>query len=209
MSGESLRERLLATGKSRWLDVGNGGRLDEGFEFIDTYPVELLSSNLQNRYFRMSIVDPPPNFTERLGKFDLVRAQHVVEHLSYEDGRRFVENCAKLMSSGSVLLVTVPDLRRHIDWYLAGYREQHRFRAWASSRVPSDAPPSMFFSVFAHSLPFEPHKWCYDDLGLIYQIDRTQLFKDIVVLPVDDPLAETPFTHNRPDEDLCVVAIRK
>lgn len=209
MAGQSLRETLLASGRHRWLDVGNGGQADDGFVLVDTYRVELMSRELQSRYHRMSMVDPPADFVERLGQFDFVRAQHVVEHMDYEEGGRFLENCAKLMPSGSILLLTVPDLRRHIEWYLAGYPDQNGFRAWATTRVPADAPPSMIFSVHSHNMPFEPHKWCYDEAGLVYQVTRTGLFKNIIILPLDHSLAETPFTHNRPDEDLCVMAVRR
>src|SRR5689334_15149846 len=139
MVGRSLRETLRASGKNRWLDVGSGGQAADGFVFVDIHRVELLRPELQSRYHRMSMVDPPADFAARLGQFDLVRAQHVLEHMDYEEGGRFLGNCATLMPSGSILLLTVPDLRRHIEWYLAGYPDPDGFRAWATTRVPADA----------------------------------------------------------------------
>lgn len=105
-------------------------RLDDGFEWVDILPPELLTDDLRKRYHRFSMVDPPPALDE-LGTFDLVRAQHVLEHLGFEDGGRFIGNCLRIMHKDSVLLLTVPDLRRHLEWYQSGYITQNGFRSWA------------------------------------------------------------------------------
>ena len=203
--GVTLQNWLISTGRTRWIDVGSGGRFDDGFECVDVLPPELLTDDMRSRYHRFSMVDPSPDL-EDLGTFDLVRAQHVLEHLSWEDGGRFIANCLRIMHSDSVLLITVPDLRRHIEWYQSGYQDQSGFRSWAEQRVPSDATPSMYFSVFAHSMLYESHKWCYDDDGLRFQLEKFNELDEVRILPVTDVLAEIPFTHNRPDEDLCAIA---
>ncbi|MCV7143094.1 class I SAM-dependent methyltransferase [Mycolicibacterium fortuitum] len=172
---------------------------------MDILPPELLGEDMRRRYHRFSMVDPPPDL-EKLGTYDLVRAQHVLEHMSWEDGGRFVTNCLRIMHKDSVLLLTVPDLRRHIEWYESGYQEPSEFRAWAELRIPPDSPPSMYFSVFAHSMVYEPHKWCYDAAGIRFQLDKFEEFDEISILPTDHSMSEYPFTHNRPNEDLCAIA---
>jgi hypothetical protein len=118
-------------------------------------------------------------------------------------------NCASLLSSGGILLLTVPDLEIHVARYLQkAYKTDLGYAGWAQQRIPSDAPDSCYFSLFAHSMTYEPHLWCYDQAGLGYKVASTGAFQTQFVLPKDSALAETPFTHNRPDEDLCLIAIR-
>ena len=65
------------------------------------------------------------------------------------------------------------------------------------------------FSVFAHSLPYERHLWCYDRDGLAYLLGETGAFNEVQELDWGHALASVPFTHNRPHEDVCVMARRK
>jgi SAM-dependent methyltransferase len=126
--------------------------------------------------------------------------------------------CARLLKPGGYLVLSVPDLRLHVKAYLSKYRplSARIYRDFAVRwRVPENAPPSSVFSVFAHQggyreplLEGDAHKWCYDFDGVRYQIDRAGGFESIRSLSVFHPLAGTPFTHNRPAEDLCVIATK-
>ena len=203
----SLRGELVAAGRTRWLDVGCGTEFSPGFEYLDIFPEGFAGEEIRDRYHRVDIANLTARDAAELGRFDLVRMQHTLEHFGFEDGLRVLENCAELLAPDGIVLITVPDLLTHIRLYLKNeYDRLPGFRDWARSRIPADAPPSAYFSVFTHSLAYEPHKWCYDFAGLAYQITRTGRFGEITRLRVSDPLAEVPFTHNRPDEDLCVYA---
>jgi predicted SAM-dependent methyltransferase len=204
-----MQEILVSDGRTRWLDVGSGGKLDDDFEYLDVFPTEILPEHLRTRYHRADVRDLSDRQYRTLGRFDLVRLQHTLEHLTFEEGARALSNCARLLRDDGSILITAPDLRVHISRYLAGYQNCAGYVEWARERVPADAPPSAYFSVFAHSMTYEPHKWCYDFEGIAFQLERTGLFADIQQLSVHDDLASVPFTHNRPDEDVCVVARRK
>jgi SAM-dependent methyltransferase len=145
-----------------------------------------------------------------LGRYDFVRLQHALACFSWEDGQTVLRHCARLLEAGGYFVVSVPDLRINIQKYL---RDQHRrwktFAWWAHQRIPKQAPASFYFSVFAHGVPPEPQQWCYDIEGLIYALQRVEAFEAIRELRLDDPLASTPFTHNRPEEDACVIATRR
>jgi len=105
------------------------------------------------------------------------------------------------------LIITTPDLKIHINNYLNnGYKKWNGFKWWAHKRIPMNSPMSFYFSVFAHSMPWEKHKWCYDFEGLEFLIKRSKKFKNIMELKIDDKLASVPFTHNRPEEDVCILA---
>lgn len=197
-----LREKLLTSGKTRWLEIGCGGTFDQYFTYVDLFPETLVSN--KGQYYRMDMVNASDSSMERLGKFDLIRMQHVFEHFTPEAGLTVLENCAKLLNKGGYLLISTPDLKKYIDFYLSGQIRENF--DWALNRISEDSPNSFYFSIFSHSLPFEKHEWCYDAEGLIYQLNRVGKFTNIREVKLDDELANIPFTHNRPSEDVCVVA---
>lgn len=203
----TLKDQLLEQGKTNWLDVGCGGNFEAGFCYLDSFPKESVALGYRERYFNVDILNASDETLKRLGTFDLVRMQHALEHFSYEEGQQVLSNCAKLLNSDGIILITVPDLKIHVRKYLNGeYKTWEGFKWWATKRIPEQSPDSFYFSIFAHSMSYESHKWCYDYEGLHFQLEHTGDYNNIRQLPVNDPLSSYPFTHNRPDEDLCVIA---
>ena len=204
-----LREKLISDGLLRWLDVGCGGNLEDGFDYIDLFPSEAIDSRFRERYHRLDLIHAEESELNVLGKYDFVRMQHTFEHFSYEEGQIALKRCAALLRPGGLILISTPDLQIHIKKYLTHtYRSWSGFQGWANKRIPRDAPDSCYFSIFAHSMPFEAHQWCYDYDGLAYQLSLSGLYDEIRELKVGDPLWQQPFTHNRPEEDVCVIARR-
>ncbi len=206
----NLKETLTGAGKVRWLDVGCGGEFNDGFRYLDVRPPEEVSQRHRDRYLQADIARLTESQRAALGCYDLIRLQHVLEHLSFEDGAAALRNCSRLLDPGGYLLISVPDLRRYAERYLSGDLPQSEgaFEGWAGNRIPADAPASAYFSIFAHGIQNDTHRWCYDFAGLDYQLRRCGEFTDIRELTLDDPLADVPFTHNRPVEDVCVLARR-
>jgi predicted SAM-dependent methyltransferase len=130
------------------------------------------------------------------------------EHFSVEDGLKVLNICYNLLADDGYILITVPDLKVYIKGYLNKTLDSvpFSFKDWATRRIPENAPQSFYFSIFAYSMPYESHLWCYDEEGLKFQLARTGKFKNIRRLSLFDPLSDIPFTHNRPEEDLCVLA---
>lgn len=211
-SSGGLREHLITNNQKKWLEIGCGGTLEEGFHYIDVFPEGIVDQSFRGRYSRLDIVHANDSELERLGKFDLVRMQHVFEHFAPEDGREVLKRCASLLNPGGYLLITTPDLRIFATTYLDGgfknNRQMESFNkeALKNGRVTEGSPDSFYFSIFAHSLLFERHLWCYDFEGLKYLLAEGGSFEEIQELGLDHPLASFPFTHNRPDEDVCVLA---
>jgi SAM-dependent methyltransferase len=205
----SLKNILIQDNKLKWLDVGCGGRFDEGFDYVDMLDCKSDDTAVQKRYTKLNIIDPHLDDIVALGTYDFVRMQHTLEHFSVEDGIRVLLNCARLLKDDGILLITVPDLRIFINRYLNKdfkNKKKELFYNWARNRIAPDAPDSFYFSIFTHSLESEPHKWCYDSEGLLYSLELCQAFEDMQLIPLDHPLADPPFTHNRPTEDLCIIA---
>jgi predicted SAM-dependent methyltransferase len=207
--GMNLKEQLIKEAKTRWLDVGCGRSYEDGFYYMDMHHELRLPRDIRSRYFRGNILTLSNAEVRKLGQFDLVRMQHVFEHMTPEDGLICLDNCAKLVKKGGYLVLTTPDLRIHVNKYLDGsIKGEGVFHTWANQRVQLDAPESFYFSIFSHSMRHEEHKWCYDKEGLLYQVNRSNKFKEVKVLELSDVLSVVPFTHNRPEEDVCVIARR-
>lgn len=209
----TLRDQLLDDDKTRWLDFGCGGaQLEPNFTGVDILDPSQVHPDIRGRYHQVDMASTDADLSVLgIGSFDFVRSQHTLEHLTWEDGAQALANCAKLLKPGGIILITTPDLRIHVERYLKndyatwspGWLE------WAQNRLPIDAPSSALFSVFANGgLPEEPHVWCYDADGLTYQLDSTGQFADIRELALSDAMAEEPFTHNRSNEDVCVLAYK-
>jgi predicted SAM-dependent methyltransferase len=207
----NLKESLIKSKRTKWLNVGCGDNFDEGFYYIDIFPAGVISEKFRDKYFRIDIVRAGKKELSGLGKFDFVRMQHVFEHFTPEDGNKVLINCAYLLKPGGILLLSTPDLTVHIKNYLKdSYKKMPEFSWWADRRIPKDSPPSYYFSVFAHGIFYGgEHKWCYDFEGLLFQLNSTEKFTKIKKLNINDKLANIPFTHNRPEEDLCVIAVKK
>lgn len=207
----SLKSFLCENNKLKWLDIGCGGRYDEGFDYLDILDCSSESIDIQKKYNKLDIISITEKELSSLGRYDFVRLQHTLEHFSVEDGFRCLLNCAKILNEDGIILITVPDLRVFIKRYLDNSFQQHDdlFKHWALQRIPADSPSSFYFSIFTHSIETEAHKWCYDKEGLLYLLEKSALFEDITILPIDHDLAIQPFTHNRPGEDLCVMAKKK
>ncbi len=206
----NLKEQLTQAKKTRWLDIGSGGNFEDGFYYLDTFPEGMVDERFRKRYFRADLLNSSDLKLKELGTFDLVRLQHTFEHFTPEEGLRVLQTCARLLNDGGYILISVPDLRVHIEKYRnGGYADWKGFRWWANQRISENAPDSFYFSIFAHSMPYEGHKWCYDNEGLQFQLEQAEVFVDIQELKLDNPLSSTPFTHNRPEEDVCYLARKK
>lgn len=203
----NLKERLIKERKIRWLDIGCNRNFEEGFYYMDRFPKNKIDPKHRSKYFKISILTANENRLKSIGKFDLVRMQHILEHFAYEDGITILKNVAKILAPNGIILITVPDLKININKYLTGgYRKWKFFKSWANKRVSNDAPLCFYFSIYSHSLLVTPHKWCYDVDGLKYLLNLSGYYKNIKELKFNDKLASYPFTHNRPEEDTCAMA---
>lgn len=204
---ENLEKKLIRENKTRWLDIGCGGNFSPGFHYLDFYSTVEISEEIKSRYFKINILELNEENITELGKFDLIRMQHVLEHFTPEEAKLVLENCSKLLNNNGFLLISVPDLKLFIKYYKKNnFKNFYTFYNWANLRIEKDAPASFYFSIFTHSLLHEQHKWCYDFEGLKYMVNSTGKYKNIVELRPGNKLSSWPFTHKRPEEDLCILA---
>src|SRR5688572_9658543 len=106
----TLKEKLIAQGKTRWLDVGCGPHLDSSFGVVDLLPHDEIDERSRSKYHRFDILSASDAALKTLGKFDLIRMQHIFEHFTFEEGNQVLLNCSELLKKGGYVVITVPDL---------------------------------------------------------------------------------------------------
>ena len=136
-------------GKTAWLEIGTGGRDDDGFIKIDI--LDFPEGQAPANYRKLDIINAKNEDLTALGSFDLIRMQHVFEHFTPEDGLKVLNNCSKLLKPDGYILVSTPNIDIVIDHYLKGtIREINN--GWGKERIGENAPDSFVFSIFTHSL---------------------------------------------------------
>lgn len=206
-----LEKKLILNNKLKWLDIGcSENDSNIRFKLCDIFPIEKCNENMRDRYIQLDISKKiEKKELNKLGSFNLIRMQHVFEHFTFEQADIVLQNCHLLLENEGLLLISVPDL----DIYIKRYKNKTikhipSFGKWAHNRIKEDSPNSDYFSIFTHSMLHEKHLWCYNRTGLINKLTNSGLFKDAKRLNLLDRLSGIPFTHNRPEEDLCVLVVK-
>ncbi|MDX1371055.1 MAG: hypothetical protein R3321_01210 [Nitrososphaeraceae archaeon] len=205
----SLQKTLISSSQKNWLDLGASVTRASGFDYADIFPVEELPDELQGNYFRWNVSEPDlANKNDKI--YDFIRLQHVFEHLRYEEGQIALRNLFDRLSSGGIMLITVPDLKIYIKRYQRKCLDvDWSFKYWAEKNLPVNSPQSFYFSIFTHSASNQSHKWCYDREGLGFAIQNALPESTFKFIKWYHKEASIPFTHNRPLEDLCVLIKKK
>ena len=206
-----LEDELLKNNQNRWLDLGSSiNHTNKNFYFADLYPMKECLDEMKSKYFQLNISVPMSiEDKDRLGTFDFIRMQHVFEHFTFEEADIVLENCFHLLNKNGKILISIPDLDIYVRRYLnKTLKHIPSFGPWAHTRINENAPHSDYFSIYAHSMLHEKHLWCYNKEGLINKMKVKGRFTNINRVGLFDKYANIPFTHNRAQEDLCVVATK-
>jgi predicted SAM-dependent methyltransferase len=113
------------------------------------------------------------------GSASAIYASHVLEHLYHEDAKRLIREAFRVLRSGGVLRVVVPDLSAIVQEYLGGRpfgqlsgefgslnpadRVNHRLLMhW-----PTPASGNLIYRIYSSWHDFHTHKWMYDSDSLV------------------------------------------
>jgi len=114
-----------------------------------------------------------------------VYASHVLEHLYLEEGQHLIQESYRVLSSGGILRVVVPDLHAIVREYLGdrpfgplsaemeALRPADRFNQRLLMRWPAPSSPSVLYRVYDAWQDFHSHKWMYDLDSLANLFRRT------------------------------------
>jgi predicted SAM-dependent methyltransferase len=138
---------------------------------------------------------------------EVVYTSHMLEHLSYEDARRFLRECHRLLAPGGILRVVVPDLRRITERYLKTGDADAFIR---ETGLGQQASPPLVQRLTALVSGFRDHSWMYDSRNLGALL-RAEGFTDVTVLQPGETRIPNPGALNlseRAEESLFVEAFR-
>jgi len=178
-------DRYLAAHPERKLQLGAGGHPVEGWLNTDLHdygrPAELVYLDVRKPF-------PLPD-----ASFDFVYSEHMLEHLTYDEGHRCLRECLRVLRPGGTIRIATPSLERIAGLYDGGDLEA-RYVRWAVETLDPevDAPlPGVVVNNFFHSWG---HRFIYDPQTLRHAL-RQAGFVDIEERPVGElehHLAEAP-----------------
>jgi predicted SAM-dependent methyltransferase len=99
--------------RSKYLNLGCGERFHSGWVNLDLHPA--------NPSVKRWDVQKALPFSD--GSFDVVYHSHVLEHLSKRDAPALLSECRRVLKSGGVIRVVVPDLERIAQLYFESLRQ--------------------------------------------------------------------------------------
>lgn len=112
--GELPPEYVLGDGKVK-LNIGSFTTMfHHGWENIDAH--NLVDFANQNRYkFRQ--LDVRGGLPHGTATVDLIYSSHMLEHLDYAEGLRFLRDCRRVIKGGGAMRLIVPNTRLLVDYY--------------------------------------------------------------------------------------------
>ena len=113
------------------------------------------------------------------GSVAAIYASHVLEHLYFLEARKLILESFRVLVSGGVLRVVVPDLKAIVDEYLgerpfgplsgemASLQPADRFNQRLLMRASEPPSPNLFYRLYEAYKDFHSHKWMYDRGSLV------------------------------------------
>jgi SAM-dependent methyltransferase len=144
--------------------------------------VRLIKSNHGSEWkLRPLVRDLTKPLPFRDDSISAIYGAHVLEHLYLEDAQRLLSECKRVLQTGGVLRLVVPDLRSMVAAYLNNKNGGSSFseRIAAADKLnerlgfrdaaPPDGNP--FYKFYSLWKDFHHHKWMYDAESLIHYVE--------------------------------------
>jgi predicted SAM-dependent methyltransferase len=115
--GRSRARKLrTADGKPTYINLGSGADDFEGFIGVDMFGTANYGADLR---YPLLIDD---------NSVDGIFTEHTLEHLTYEQDRRLLDECFRIMKSGARIRVVLPDVSLFVTHYAS--RDRGWFATW-------------------------------------------------------------------------------
>lgn len=123
--------------------------------------LKLFSMTWDKRIFLQDLRKP---FPWKDGTVDVVYSSHTLEHLTREDGLKFLKESYRILKPGGTIRILVPDLAATVQHYLAGKTRADNFvEGLGVLYSPNKSPLKKMLSPLIEC----PHKCHYDAPTLI------------------------------------------
>lgn len=92
---------------------------------------------------------------------DLVFAEHLIEHISYQDACAFLRETRRVLVPGGLIRIATPDLNRIARFYEEGHEWYFEDQAWQLDGIYPGVPPLPGFMINT-ALRHHGHQFSYD-----------------------------------------------
>jgi SAM-dependent methyltransferase len=192
-----VRLQTMAAGTSTRLNLGCATQVVDGWTNVDYAPGAWLAKvpgfPALNRRLRLLATDWDPRIVlqdlrKPLGwpdaSVDVVYTSHTLEHLSHDDGRALLAECARVLRPGGVLRVVVPSFASVASDYATGALPADR--VLEAMNVVHRRPRLREFLSLRTGVP---HLCMYDDVSLVRALQDNG-FEARVRAPFDSDIAD-------------------
>lgn len=107
--------------------------------------------------------DAAKHIPEIDGSVDVIYSSHMIEHLDRDDVIAFLSEARRVLRSGGVIRIAVPNLRYHVDNYISdGDADRLIERTHLTKRRPRTLVAKMMYLIVGD----RNHQWMYDGESL-------------------------------------------
>ena len=146
----------------RKLQLGSGLKLIDGW----------LNSDCSLFFKSKCFIDVTAPFPLADKTFDYVFTEHVIEHLTYEEGQAMLKESYRVLKPGGGIRVSCPDLRVYIALFTPEKTPaQQQFIKMSVDNLPSDIHIYKESFVINNSLRNWGHKFVYDEETLTLALE--------------------------------------
>ena len=171
-------DAYLRTHDVRKLQLGTGSNPMDGW--LNTDVVDYRRRN------EVVYLDAHEPFPLPDGAFDLVFSEHMIEHLTYTDGRRCLAECLRVLRPSGRIRVATPSLDRLIALYGDELTDlQRRYLTWSIDTFVRDADAYLPGFVLNNMFWNFAHRFVYDEATLRHAL-KTAGFVDVEAWPVGE-----------------------
>lgn len=88
------------------------------------------------------------------GAFDGIFCEHVLEHFTYDDGRKLIKECLRILKDNGVIRIIVPNGKKILDGYFEDPGKIVEYKH-SSSGLPMEAVNTWFYQRYEHQCIYD------------------------------------------------------
>jgi len=157
------------------LQVGCGGQLRPDW----------LNANFESWRNGTIFLDATKPFPIEDGQFDFVFSEHMIEHITHEQGMHMLSECLRVLKPGGVIRLSTPDLQFLIALYgVQKTAVEEAYVQWASKSLPTIIEGCEDTFVINNFVRDWGHQFIYDEKTLSASLEHVG-FGDVTTVIVN------------------------